>query len=276
MRDMDSKDPLISVIMGVRYLRGDLALLDRAIRSILDQTHQNLEFLICEHDSTPSARQTLQQYAEQDHRIRLVDGAEAERLTQKLNRCLNHARGKWIARMDDDDFSKPERLERQMRWLFIHPDIAFAGCCVELEQDGQIVGTREFPEFPEVKDFLLTQPFIHPALMFRREALEAVGGYCEKASCAGCEDYDLLLRLYEKGYAGANMQELLLRYTLPPKGTSNRTMGMRVNEVRTRYARFQSLGLLPKYFPYVIKPVAVGMIPLPLLERIQARRRIHG
>lgn len=274
--DNTNHKALISVIMGIRYLRNDLMLLDRSIRSILDQTYQHFEFLICENGSTPAASRLLQQYAEQDCRIRLIAGSGLDRLAQKLNRCLKYSRGMWIARMDDDDYSSPERFERQIRWLSAHPNIAFTGCFVELEQDNSLIGVRKLPEFPKVKDFLFAQPFIHPALLFRREVLDVVGGYCEKTGCAGCEDYDLLLRLYEKGYAGANIQEPLFRYTLPPKGTCNRTMGMRVNEVRTRFARFQSLGLLPQYFPYVVKPIIVGLIPQPLLERIRARRQVHG
>lgn len=274
--DSTNHNILISVIMGIRYFRNDLMLLDRSIRSILDQTYQHFEFLICENGSASAVSRLLQQYAEQDCRVRLISGSGLERLAQKLNRCLKYSSGTWIARMDDDDYSKPNRFERQIRWLSAHPDIAFAGCSVELEQNDHLIGVRKLPELPNVEDFLFAQPFIHPALLFRREALDAVGGYCEKPSCAGCEDYDLLLRLYEKGYAGANIQEPLFRYTLPPKGTSNRTMEMRVNEVRTRFARFQSLGLLPQYFPYVIKPIAVGLIPQSLLERIKVRRWVHG
>lgn len=265
--------PLVSVLMGVRYRREDLMLLERAITSILTQTYDNLEFLICENGSVAGVRERLKQFAAEDTRVRLIDGVGAETLSEKLNRCIADARGMYLARMDDDDFSYPDRLTRQMAYLEEHPEVSFVGCSVALEQDGVSTGERPLPEHPAVRDFLFVQPFIHPTLIFHREALEQVGGYGEESRCVGCEDYDLLLRLYEKGYSGANMQELLFRYTLPPKGSKGRPMTLRLNEVKTRFVRFKRLGLLPGSFPYVVKPVMVGLIPTPLLERLKTGRR---
>lgn len=132
---------------------------------------------------------------------------------------------------------------------------------------------RRLPKSPTVRDFLFVQPFLHPTLLFRRPALETVGGYCEEPRCTGCEDYDLLLRLYEAGLAGENIQEPLFTYTLPPPGSKKRTMALRCNEVKTRFVRFRALGLLPRAFPYVIKPVAVGMIPRRALDWLKDRKR---
>ena len=85
----------------------------------------------------------------------------------------------------------------------------------------------------------------------------------------GCEDYDLLLRLYEAGYRGENMQEPLFTYTLPTIGSKKRAMALRRNEVKTRYTRFRSLGLLPGALPYVVKPAIVGLVPNRLLEQLK-------
>lgn len=268
--------PLVSVIMGICYRRPDLYFLERAINSILRQSYRKLEFLICEDGSHSEAKERIKRFAAEDARIQLVDGAGAETLTVKLNRCITAAKGLYLARMDDDDFSLPDRLEKQLEYLRNHPETAFAGCCALLEQDGTPAGVRRLPEFPTVRDFLFVQPFIHPALLFRRQALEAAGGYCEEPRCIGCEDYDLLLRLYELGHTGANIQEPLLRYTLPAKGKHGRTMGLRVKEMQTRFIRFKSLGLLPKNIFYVIKPVAVGLLPAGVLERLKVWRRERG
>ncbi|MFR0870653.1 MAG: hypothetical protein ACLSG5_04430 [Oscillospiraceae bacterium] len=123
-----------------------------------------------------------------------------------------------------------------------------------------------------MRDFLFSMPFIHPALIFRREALEAAGGYSTLPRCDRCEDYDLLLRLYEMGYSGANMQEFLFRYSLPHNGISTRTLRDRTNEVRTRWARFSALGLLPKALPYALKPWAVWLVPRNTLRRLKEKR----
>lgn len=272
MPTLDDRLPLISVCMGVRYRQENLSLLERSVRSIQAQTYSNWEFLICERDSVPAARERLAKFVREDSRIRLIDGIGTAALSGQLNRCLAQARGNWIARMDDDDYSDPQRFTLQMDHLWKKPQVAFVGCVANLERDGQPAGLRQLPAKPEVKDFLFVQPFLHPALLFRREALAAVGGYSEEPRCLGCEDYDLLLRLYEAGYRGENLQDPLLTYTLPPIGSKKRTMALRWNEVKTRSARFRALGLLPGAFAYVIKPVVVGLLPPRMLERIKKGR----
>jgi len=272
MKAHDEK-PLVSVIMGVRYRRDSLFLLERSITSILNQTYQNLELLICEAESTNEARKWLTYFVEKDPRVKLINGVGSANLSKQLNQCLKAAKGKWIARMDDDDSSDPSRLSVQMNYLQTHPQTAFVGCIARLEREGKPAGFRRLPENPTIRDFFLVQPFLHPTLLFRREVLEKVGGYSEEPRCLGCEDYDLLLQLYEMGLTGANVQEPLFIYTLPPLGNPNRNMVLRWNEVKTRYVRFRALGLLPKTLPYVVKPLAVGLMPNRLLERIKDRRR---
>jgi len=265
-------EPLISVLMGVLYRRESVNLLERAIRSIQNQTYSNWELLICDDGSTETAWQYLNEIAIQDERIHLIRGCKKTDLASKLNWCLAQAKGSYIARMDDDDWSDPQRFEKQLCALEYKPAIAFVGSNVRLRRDEHVAGVWELPEQPRVRDFLFVQPFVHPTLMFRRKALEAVGGYCEEPRCLGCEDYDLLLRLYEAGFTGMNLQEPFLVYTLPAVGRKKRTMALRWNEGKTRYTRFKSLGLLPTAFPYVIKPIVVGLVPERILERLKRTR----
>lgn len=264
--------PQVSVLMGVRYRRKDLFLLERAVKSILNQTFTDFEFLICDGGSSPEACQLLDAFAASDSRVRLLrDSALPTDLAHKLNACLRAATGAWIVRMDDDDFSRPERFEKQLDYLAAHSEIAFAGCNVTLCRAGEQIGTRCFPEYPQVRDFFFTQPFIHPALIFRREALLAVGGYSEGKHQVLCEDYDLLLRLYAAGYRGANLQESLFDYTVSETVRGNRTMRHRWNESVTRYERFRELGVLPQALPCVVKPLAVGLLPVSVLEKWKKR-----
>lgn len=269
-------EPLISVIMGVRYQREDLSMLERAIQSIQTQTYPSWELLICERGSTQAACDRLARFAKEDLRIRIIDGQETNGFSGQLNRCLAIAKGNWIARMDDDDFSHPGRLSTQMEYLQRSPQTAFVGCIAQLEREDKLVGMRQLPLSPTVRDFLFVQPFLHPTLLFRRSALETVGGYSEKDRCIGCEDYDLLLRLYERGFMGENIQKPLFIYNLPPLGSKKRTMDLRWNEVKTRYVNFRALKLLPWALPYVIKPVVVGVLPEGLLIRVKRKLGLGG
>ena len=157
MTDMKTADtPLISVIMGVFYRKADTALLERSVWSILEQTYGNFEFLICDDGSSREAADVLDRFAEQDERIRLVRGIQRTDLAAKLNACLRLAKGAYIARMDDDDWSEPQRFEKQVRALYEHPKIAFIGSNVLLCRNDQVCGERVFPELPQVKDFYVT------------------------------------------------------------------------------------------------------------------------
>lgn len=269
---MRNGKPLISVLMGVRYRRENLALLERSVRSILNQSCTDFELLICEQGSTDAARQRLRQFVQEDDRIRLLDGTGAASLAAKLNRCIRAAKGEYFARQDDDDFSDATRFELQLDYLRLHPEIAFVGSTARLEQNGTLVGLRRLPMLPQVKDFLFVQPFLHPTLMFRANVFENGMRYCEDDRCDGCEDYDLLLRLYEHGLKGSNLQNPCFTYTIPPRGKSNRTWKLRCNEVRTRWVRFKSLRLLPGAAPYVVKPLAVGLVPEFFRQRLKEKR----
>lgn len=269
---MIDKNPLISVLMGVYYQKADISLLRRSVESILAQSVSDFEFLICDDGSSPDAKAYLDRLARQDSRIILIRSGNLFSLPQKLNACLNRARGTLIARMDDDDYSYPNRFAEQLAFLESNPAAAFVGCNVNLRRCDKTVGLRSFPEWPEVRDFYLVQPFIHPTLFFRADVLRSVGGYCENKHCILCEDYDLLLRLYASGHRGANMQTPLFDYTIPATAKGNRKMRHRWNETVTRYRRFHQLNCLPSALPYVVKPLVVGLIPEYLLKKLKHDR----
>lgn len=259
----------VSVIMGTLYRCADISLLKRSVESILEQTFSDLEFIICDTGSTDKASAYLEGLS--DPRVKLVRKDGCLDLARKLNLCLKVASGRYIARMDDDDWSYPERLEKEFSFLEHNDDIAFVGCNVALARGGKKVGERSLPERPTVEDFYLTQPYIHPSLMFRRKAILAVNCYSESSYCERCEDYDILLRMYKAGFTGANLQEVLLDYTVSADPKCNRTIKHRINEVCTRFRRFHELGRLPAALPYVLKPLAVWLMPNALLQYIRKK-----
>lgn len=263
--------PEISVLMGVYYHRPDIQLLERSVKSVLEQTVKDIELLICDDGSIEEAVAYVDKLAKDDGRVHVVREGTLYSLPAKLNACLNEAKGKWIARMDDDDYSHLNRFRRQLDYLNKHPEVDFVGCNVNLVLDGQILGRRMFPEKPEIEDFYITQPYIHPALMFKREILLDVQGYSQDKHCLLCEDYDLLLRLYENGYCGANIQEVLFDYSVSDSLNSKRAFKYRVNEMITRCRRFSKLHKMPKALPYVIKPIVAGLLPEKALKAIKTK-----
>ena len=188
--------PMVSVLMGVLCKSSRLPLLKEALDSLLSQTFTDIEILICDDGSDVDVCDYLNVAAQFDKRIKLVRSGKMITLPQKLNFCLKYAGGNLIARMDDDDFSYPDRFKEQVVFLEEHKDIAFVGCNVDLYDDGSIVGRRSFPEYPEASDFLFRQPFIHPALMFRRSAFAAVEGYSEEKKNLFCEHSEAAFQIH--------------------------------------------------------------------------------
>ena len=110
------EQPMVSVIMGV-YNQWDGQILRDAVNSILNQTFRDFEFIIWDDGSCPEAAENVQALGGLDQRIIIAGREENRGLAFSLNECIRLAKGKYIARMDADDFSMPCRLERQVDFL---------------------------------------------------------------------------------------------------------------------------------------------------------------
>jgi glycosyltransferase involved in cell wall biosynthesis len=203
-------NPLVSVVMpvynGRRYVR-------EAVDSVLAQTFLNFEFIIVDDGSTDGTSELLQSYADRDPRIRLLSRGHAG-LGVALNEGLAVARATYIARMDADDISLPERFQRQVDFLQAHPDHVLAGCrCILIDPDGHPICEKREIEFEhsKIEAMLLKMkwPVVHPAVMMRRDVVMKIGGY--HPELVPNEDHDLFLRLSEVGKL-ANLDEVLLYY----------------------------------------------------------------
>lgn len=271
------ESPLISVIMGV--YNADQKLLTQAVNSILSQTYRNLEFIICNDASTNGTSEWLAELAMQDSRIHILENEDNQHLAGTLNRCISVARGKFLARQDDDDISDPERLEKQIAFLTEHPEVDFVGCNCSLYNTHEgIFGERIMPSMPDKQDFLFNSPFIHGSIMFRSSCLNPDMCYSVSKWTSRTEDYEMLMRMYSQGKQGANLQENLYCYHY---GRKQRHIAMhyRVDEMVLRYYGFRSMGLLPQGIPYVVKPIVLGVMPegvvCSLRNRAAASRRRH-
>lgn len=259
--------PKISVIMGI-YNGADT--MDEAIRSICNQSYEDWELIVCDDCSTDNTVEKMEKWCSEDNRIKLVKNEKNMGLAATLNHCLKYANGIYIARMDDDDISYPERFSEQIDFLMNNQEFAFVSSIVDCYDGKQMVRNRFLRKAePQKKDFLSGTQFVHPASMFRKECLAAVQGYREGRVTKRVEDYDLFMRLYAAGYKGYNIQKPLLRYTVNIQGMKRKNKYIyRIDEARIRYLGFKGLGLLPMGIPYVLRPLIVGLIPKQLIWRL--------
>lgn len=252
----------ISVVMSV-YNAQSTEILRAAIDSIRNQTEPDWELIICDDGSTDDTWQKLRDMTQGDERIRLIHNKENRRAGHARNCCIREASGDYIAIMDADDLSHPDRLKLQKQFLDSHPEYAFVGTRGQffIREVGDDPETYWFLAKPQAKDFRFSVPFVHASCMFRKEALEKVGGYDASPQKIRMEDYDMLLRLYAKKQYGANLEDTLYYIRRDEQQYKRRKYRYRFNEARMKYRGFRDLGLMPGAILYVIKPLIVGLIP---------------
>jgi glycosyltransferase involved in cell wall biosynthesis len=183
--------------------------LREAVDSIIGQTLSDFEFLIIDDGSTDGSAEILDDYEKSDDRIRVFH-QENRGLAVSLNRGLRAAGGKYIARMDSDDISLPERFAKQVAFMDRHPEVGLCGTA--FMQFGERTGaswTMTDPE--EIKSRLMFWPcFGHPTVMMRRELVVRENLYYD-TEFKQSEDHELWVR-FSRHCKITNLTEVLLLY----------------------------------------------------------------
>jgi glycosyltransferase involved in cell wall biosynthesis len=201
--------PTVSVIMSVYNEEATIA---EAIESIIVQTYTNWELIIVNDCSTDSSPEIVRRYARKQDRIRILENEHRLGLAASLNKGIKAARGEYIARMDGDDFSYRERLEKQATFMIDNPVVDVLGAGAELiDGNGKTLANVNLPETHDElsADIHRFCPFFHPSVIMRREFLKRSGGYNERLRRG--QDFDLWSRMCRKA-TFHNLQEPLIRY----------------------------------------------------------------
>jgi glycosyltransferase involved in cell wall biosynthesis len=185
-------NPQISVVMPVYNA---LPFLDQSIRSILEQTLADFEFVILDDASTDGSTELLREWSYRDKRIQLHESKKRLGLAGSSNAVVAKAQAPVVARMDADDIAHPDRLRRQWEVLASRPDVAVIGTlCNGIDWSGREVRPRDRWRLVRRSVYV---PFPHGSAMFRREVFDQVGGYDNESN--GGEDQDLFSRMAARG-----------------------------------------------------------------------------
>lgn len=252
----------VSVIMGIYNCA---ATLEEAIESIISQTYENWELILCDDGSSDESMKIAKQYKNRySDKIILIQNKKNLGLNATLNHCLKYASGDYIARMDGDDVSIENRFEMEVNYLDNHPECAIVSCPMIYFNEQGDYGVGKCIRNPVAKDFVKGTPFCHAPCMVRKEAFEVVNGYSMDKKTFRAEDYNLWFRMYSVGYKGHNLEVPLYKMRDDMNAYHRRKFKYALNEMYVRITGYKMLKLPIKYYIYAMRPIAVSIIPKKL------------
>lgn len=210
---------MISVIMST--YKEDERLLRESIESILNQTYRDFEYIIIlDYPDNVVHKSVIEEYALKDDRIHFYINEKNMGLTDSLNRGLSLCHGEYIARMDADDISLPDRLERQMKYLEKNHYDLIGGITEMINENGSLLySIKSVPTDPKKinKALRYSQCIAHPTWLGKKEVFEKNAGYRHMPLC---EDYDFTLRAVLNGFVISNLNEAVLKYRMTSNSIS--------------------------------------------------------
>ena len=229
--------PLISVIMSVF---NEEQYIVESIQSILNQTISDFEIIVYDDCSTDRTLEIIRGI--DDDRIHIYQNHTNQGLTKNLNQALDIASGQYIARMDGDDVSTPDRFERQIQYMNSHPDTMLISCQTQsFGEESLVWKLQDDPE--KLRCMMLVRPVLaHPGFMFRKELVDQYGFKYDE-SFRQAQDYELVSRVTRKFSIGI-CPYVLLKYRVHKTQVSNSAKGSQFcNADRVRAYLLDELGI---------------------------------
>lgn len=268
--------PLISVIMGIYNCESTLK---EALDSLLSQTFQDFEIIMCDDGSKDGTVQVAQRYCDMyPDKFVLLKNDKNLGLNKTLNKCLAVAKGKYIARMDGDDISLPTRFEKEIQTLEKHPEFALVGTAmIHFDESGDWK-TSKVIEYPTKRDFIKHSPFFnHATCIIKKSVFLEVGGYSDDKRTLRFEDCDLWYKIYAHGYKGINLKEPLYKMRDDINAFKRRTFKTRLNAVYVQFTGYK-MNKMPWYaYLYIIKNliknIMFGLMPQCIYIRLHKAKK---
>lgn len=262
------KEIRITVLMSV-YNCADT--LEEAIDSLYNQTYKGFKLVLCDDGSTDNTYEIAKQYSNKHDNIILLKNEKNLKLAASLNRCLEYADTEYVARMDGDDISLPERFEKEINFLDQHHEYAVVSCPMIYFDETGDWGKGKIEEKPDINSFKKGAPHTHAPCMIRTDVIKEVGGYKDTKRTIRVEDYYLWYKIYKAGYRGYNLQEPLYKMRDDRNAMSRRTFENRWNAFLIKYEILSSLKCSNPFLnslPSLLK----AFVPNFLMKKIRQKR----
>ncbi len=211
---------------------------DKAIKSIINQTYQNIEFIIIDDSSNDNSFKIIKKWADNEKKIKILKNSINIGLTKSLNKAIKICQGDFIARQDADDVSLPSRLEKQVDFLKKNKYFAFCGCD-SIRKQNKNQNLIYYFDYNEIeKNLIVENCFIHPSILIRTSILKTYGAYDESYYYG--QDYELWCRLiYKYKLKAKNLHDKLIIMNIPSKKFYKKYLKkfltQRINTVKTQF-----------------------------------------
>lgn len=260
----------VSIIMGIYNCESTL---QEALDSLYSQSYQDFEIILFDDGSTDGTRKIAEVNVASHPNVRLLVDTVNHGLSYALNQCLMVAKGEYIARMDGDDWSLPDRFEKEVTFLDSHPEYAFVSCPIIYYRNGkEYMRSITTKHEPSLTDFAVSSPFCHAPMMGRKSAFDIIGGYCEKWYCLQMEDYHLWMQFYQKNLKGYRLEEQLYVVRDEDASAGRRNFRRRVNESIVRWKICRNFKLPLIYYRYCFLPLILWALPRPIYRYLHKKR----
>lgn len=260
--------PRITVLMAIYNCAPTL---EEALDSLIAQTYKGFKVILCDDCSTDNTAEIARQYVDKYPEVfTLIRNEKNLKLAASLNHCLEYADTEYVARMDGDDISLPDRFQVEIDFLDSHPEYALVSTAMECFDESGTWGVQRKPEKPNKRDFAKDSPFCHAPCMMRREALADVGNYTVRDDLSRGQDYYLWHKFYLKGYKGYNIQKPYYRMRDDKDAAARRGYNLsywqRVKQsliyYKVKKEMFRNLRMPVLLRIYMFRPILVAMLPL--------------
>lgn len=223
-----NNNPLVSIIMPAYNAEKYIA---EAIESVLSQTYSNWELIIADDFSTDSTAKIVDSYKKKDERVKSIRMGKNSGPVIARNKAIEKSSGEYLAMLDADDVSLPDRLAKQVGFLEYNKDIDFVGSSAELiDENGKVVGKKTKPlTYEEIKfPILLQTQFIMSSVVLKKKAFIETCGFDNAYLYA--EDYDMWTKLLALGKKCANIKVALIRYRIQPQSLTQMSLTQPIQE----------------------------------------------
>ena len=234
------RESKISVIMATYNCAKTV---EKAIDSILAQTYTNWVMIICDDGSSDHTLDILRRYEQAyPEKFVVIQNDRNRKLPYSLNHCLQHVQTDLVARMDGDDWSTPDRFEKQVAFLKAHPEYDLVGTGITVFDGEKNIASIVKTPVPTKETMLKDNAFSHATIMTYKCVYDALNGYSLDPTVERVEDVDLWCRFLAAGFKGYNLPDELYVILEDVNAAKRRTFRARLNSAKTRCRGYKLMG----------------------------------